>query len=88
MSILMKDQGQRSQLQEKLAAELREKIAKEQGAGGGPKPPKTDTPDFVKDSAYVKDYEKKFRPNGRVVGIIFASVILLVVLGLVITLGS
>lgn len=83
----MKDQGQRSQLQEKLAAELREKIAKEQN-GGSPKPPKPDTPDLVKDSAYVKDYEKKFRPNGRVVGIVGASVILLVILGLVITLGS
>lgn len=81
----MKDQGQRSQLQERLAAELREKIAKEQGAGPTPEP---DMPDLVKDSAYVKDYEKKFRPNGRVVGVITACVVILVVMGLVITLGS
>lgn len=81
----MKDQGQRSQLQERLAAELREKIAKEQGAGPTPEP---DIPDLVKDSAYVKDYEKKFSPNGRIVGIIVASAIALVVIGLVIVLGS
>jgi len=85
MGIVMKDQGQRSQLQERLATELREKIAREQGAGPKPEP---DTPDLVKDSAYIKDYEKKFNPNGRVVGIIVASVIVLVVLGLVIALGS
>lgn len=85
MGIVLKDQGQRSQLQERLAAELREKIAREQGAGPTPEP---DTPDLVKDSAYVKDYEKKFRPNGRVVGIITASVITLVIIGLMIAIGS
>lgn len=85
MGIVVNDQGGRSELQERLAAELKEKIAKQQGAGPTPEP---DTPDLVKDSAYIEDYKKKYRPNGRVVGIITASAVILVVIGLIIVLGS
>lgn len=84
MSIIVKDQGQRSQLQERLAAELREKIAKTQGAGPAPKP---DTPDLVKDSAYMKDYEKKFSPNARVVAILVVCLVLAAIFGLVLMLS-
>jgi len=85
MSIIMKDQGQRSQLQDRLAAELREKIAKEAGAGKDFDP---DTPDLVEDSAYLKSYQKKPSVNGRVVGLIVACAIVAIIIALILLLAK
>lgn len=85
MGIIVNNQDKRSELQKRLEAELKEKIAKNQGAGPDPE---LETPDFVNDSEYMNDYKKKFDPNNRIIGIVVASVIVLVIVGLLIAIGG
>jgi hypothetical protein len=88
MGILVNDQGGRSQLQERLAAELKEKLARA-GNDEGEKVVANlqKSPDMVNESAYVKDFQKKSpSQNSRVVAIIIAGVVVLVVFGLVLIL--
>jgi hypothetical protein len=89
MGIVVKDQGERSQLQERLAAELREKLARS-GSGEGSKVPESlqQAPDMINDSAYIKDFQKKPKgENSRVVTIVVACVIILAVSGLILVLA-
>jgi hypothetical protein len=89
MGILVNDQGQRSQLQERLAAELREKLARA-GSDEGDKVAEhlQKTPDMVNESEYVRDFQKKAAgENGRVVAIIIVGVIILAVFGVVLILN-
>ena len=91
MSIIMKDSGRRSQLQERLAAELKAKLAA--GAGPGEKPDSSllqeqDLPDFVGESAYLKDYQQKPSPHGRVIAIVLISVVILATFGLLLALTN
>lgn len=51
MALFMTDPGKKSELQERLAAELREKAARTSQA-------EADQPDGVEDSAYVKNYKQ------------------------------
>ena len=89
MGIIMNDQGGRSQLQEKLAAELKEKLAKAGNDDGDKIVEKIQkSPDLVDESAYVKDFQKKPRgENNRVMIIIIVSVAILALFGLVLILG-
>jgi hypothetical protein len=90
MGIFVTDQGKRSELQERLAAELRAKIANQDDSGKTGKSDLRlpDSPDGVDDSAYVKDFEKKFRPNGRIVGLLVAGVLLIAAMGLILVLAE
>lgn len=88
MGIVLKNQDQRSELQERVANELREKINKTQGLEPERKlENEVETPDFVKDSEYIRDYKKKPMKNGRVVGIVVVSIIALVLIGVVIAIS-
>jgi hypothetical protein len=85
MGILVQDNGGRSQLQERLAAELKEKLARagsDEGEALNQKLQKT--PDLASESAYVKDFEKKpSGENGRVLMIIIVGVAIVAIFGLV-----
>jgi hypothetical protein len=77
MGLFVTDQGKRSDLQERLAAELREKAARTSDV-------ETDLPDGVTDSHYVKNYEEASRHAWVwvvvaivVVGVIIALAVLL-----------
>ncbi|MDR3125585.1 MAG: hypothetical protein LBU20_00720 [Candidatus Nomurabacteria bacterium] len=89
MGIIVNDKSGRSQLQERLAAELKEKLAR----AGSDEADKLaanlqKTPDMVSESAYVKDFQKKpAGENGRVAAIIIAAVAVLAIFGLVLTLS-
>ncbi|MDR1197341.1 MAG: hypothetical protein LBL08_03685 [Candidatus Nomurabacteria bacterium] len=74
MGLFVTDQGNRSELQEKLAAELRAKLAS-QSKDVDIDPP--EIPDGVKDSAYVKDFEKKSGSNGRMTALIIIGVVIM-----------
>jgi len=84
----MKDQGQRSELQERIAAELREKMAR-QGSDDGENKSKLveELPDHVEDSAYAQSY-KKSKPIPRQVWILIVSVVAVAVCGVVIALAK
>lgn len=85
MGIIVNNQGGRSQLQERLAAELKEKLERA-GNDEGEKVVEhiKKTPDLVNESEYVKDFQKKPRgENGRIIAIIVISVAVLVLFGLV-----
>lgn len=89
MGIVLNDQNNRTELQERIKSELREKIAKGQGAGPDPD---TDeklrkTPDFVKDSEYVKNYKKKPTKNSRVVGIVVVCIVVFVLIGILVAIS-
>jgi hypothetical protein len=83
MGIIVRNQENRSELQQRLAAELREKMARQSEPVDAP-----ELPDGVSDSAYVKDFEKKFQPNARVVGLIVVCVVVAALVGLVILLTN
>jgi hypothetical protein len=88
MGIIMNDQGGRSQLQERLAAELKEKLARA-GSDEGEKVVEhlQKSPDLVDESAYVKDFQKKpTGENSRVVAIIIVGVVILALFGLILVL--
>ena len=88
MGIVLRNKDERSELQERVAAELREKINSTQGLEPDKKlKEKAEMPDFVKDSEYVRDYQKKPMKNGRVVGIIVACVVVLFLVGLIIVIS-
>ena len=89
MAIIVTNTGKRSELQEKLAAELREKMARS-GSDEGDDPVSRSikkAPDLVEDSAYVKDY-KKSKPIPRFVVILIIAVVIIIVAGLVIALAN
>lgn len=81
MALYLRDQGKRSELQERIAAELREKIASQSDTVN------PDLPDGVEDSAYVKDFEKEQGPNSRVVALLVVLFVVLVVAGLILVLS-
>ena len=54
MGILVQDNGKKSELQDRIAADLREKVQRTSDDG------KKDV-DFVEDSAYAKEYRKTGR---------------------------
>ena len=86
MALFVTDTGKRSELQEKLAAELREKMARSSDDGGEKLKAKLDEePDYVEDSAYIQSYQKS-KPIPRVAIILIVAVIILVAAGLVYTL--
>ncbi|GHU07264.1 hypothetical protein FACS189431_1520 [Alphaproteobacteria bacterium] len=85
MALFVTDTGKRSELQERLAAELREKMARA-GEGGGEPSIVDESPDLVEDSSYIKDFEKKSSVNGRVVALVGILVAVALVCGLVIVL--
>ena len=82
----MGDQGKRSELQNRIAAELREKMAQEADDSGGPAKPVEDLPDHVEDSAYLKTY-KKSKPIPRQVIILIVAAVVCVICGLIIALA-
>jgi len=88
MALFIQNQGKRSELQEKLAAELREKMAK-QAADDGDKSYKAaeELPDYVEDSAYVQSY-KKSKPIPRQVVVLIVLVAVAIACGLVIVLAG
>ncbi|MDR2524232.1 MAG: hypothetical protein LBC95_01670 [Candidatus Nomurabacteria bacterium] len=70
MGLFIQNQGKRSDLQERVAAELREKLARDDA----PAPP--EAPDGVDDSNYVRDYEKSSPlPRGVIVGIVAGVIV-------------
>jgi hypothetical protein len=81
MALYLRDQGKRSELQDRIAAELREKMASQSDME------EPDLPDGVDDSAYLKSYEKKAGPNSRVVVLLVVLFVILVVIGLLIVLA-
>jgi hypothetical protein len=85
VALFVTDTGKRSELQERLAAELREKMART-SEDGGEKLIVDESPDLVEGSAYVKNFEKRPSVNGRVVALIGVLVVAAVVCGLVIVL--
>ena len=86
MALFVNDTGKRSELQEKLAAELREKMART-SEGDGESKLTEDLPDHVEDSAYVKGYEKS-KPIPRVVIVAIVIVAILAICGLLLTVNS
>ena len=85
MGIIVNDQGGRSQLQEKLAAELKEKLAKS-GNDEGDKVVEhiKKSPDLVDESEYVKDFQKKAPgENSRVIAIVIVGVVILAIFGFI-----
>jgi hypothetical protein len=88
MGIIVNDQNGRSQLQERLAAELKEKLARA-GSDEGNKVSEhlQKTPDMTSESAYIKDFQKKPKSeNNRVAAIIIAAVAVLMLFGLMLVL--
>ena len=71
------DQGKRSELQEKISAELREKMAQQSNPEGEAKDLQ-ETPDHVEDSAYIKDFEKSTPLSRAVVLVIVGAVVVAV----------
>jgi hypothetical protein len=55
MGLFVTDSGKRSELQERLTAELREKAARQSDLVAAEAP---ETPDGVEDSEYIKGYKK------------------------------
>jgi hypothetical protein len=91
MSIVIKDQGGRSQLQERLAAELKAKLAAQSGSGDKPSYSPSieqDTPDLVNDSEYLKNFQQKSSPHGRVIAIIVISVVIMATFGLILAIAN
>lgn len=83
MALFLREQGKRTELQNKLAADLREKIARESEMADQP-----DLPDGVDDAAYMKGFEKKEGPNSRVITLLVILAIVIMVGGLVIVLAK
>ena len=72
MGVLLRQNDNRSQLQEKLAAELREK-AKQQAAGSEPL-------DQASDSRYIKDTEVATRTSGLWALLVIVAIVAVIVL--------
>ena len=83
MALFLREQGKRTELQNKLASELREKLARESEMADKP-----DLPDGVDDSAYMKSYEKKDGPNSRVITLLVILAVVIIIGGLVIVLAK
>jgi len=91
MALFINNTGKRSELQEKLATELREKMARQSsGDGDGDdhiSRSVKEKPDFIEDSQYVKGYEKS-KPIPRQVIVLIVLVVIAVACGLVIVLAG
>jgi len=90
MGIMLNDQGGRSQLQERLAAELKEKLASS-GNGSNKKNDIDETlqksPNFVNESEYIKHFQKKPRSeNNRVIILIVVCTVLIALFGFILIL--
>jgi multisubunit Na+/H+ antiporter MnhC subunit len=65
MGLYITDQGKRSKLQERVAAELRQKMSETEQTV------EPEMPDGVEDSRYIKDYQKSRPiPRGAVLAIV------------------
>lgn len=72
MGILIQDNGQRSKLQDKITADLREKAQKTSQPG--------DRPDFVEDAEYSKHLKKTGRFSWFWFVLIFLAIVSLIVI--------
>lgn len=73
MGILVQDNGERSRLQSKITADLREKARRSSGEGER-------RPDFVEDSEYTRNYKKTGRFGWFWFVLIFFAIISLIII--------
>ena len=87
MAMFINNTGKRSELQEKIAAELREKMAKASDDDNLISRSVKEAPDLVEDSEYIKSY-KKSKPIPRPVIVLIVAGAIAIVCGLVIVLTT